>query len=112
MDSLDREEETSRNGSKDLVKAKLDLAMCLFRANEGHEEKAVKLLEYCAEAGDMDAMWMLGLCLEYGIGVENDDDNAKSLYDSSSRMGCQIGNILKKNNSTYGPRNGVIEFSG
>ena len=46
----------------------------------GDEKEAIALLEEEAKNNNGKAMWMLGLCFEYGIGVERDMDQAYRLY--------------------------------
>ncbi len=56
------------------------------------EEGAVALLEERVKAGyDGDAMWMLGVCYEYGIGIEQDIEQAEMLYKQSSEKGNKSG---------------------
>ncbi len=54
---------------------------------------AVKLLEERVN-GDGEAMWMLGLCKEYGRGIERDIEGAEKLYEQSKEEGNEIGEIL------------------
>ena len=44
--------------------------------------------------GDGEAMWMLGLCCEYGMGTEQDVQRAESLYLESLRSGSVVGDFL------------------
>ncbi len=55
---------------------------------------AVKLLEERVEEGDGEAMWMLGLCKEYGRGIERGIEGAEKLYEESKEAGNEIGEIL------------------
>ena len=64
---------------------------------EVDEEGAVALLDECAKAGDSEAMWMLGLCYEYGIGIEQDIERAVLLYQQSSEGGNVVGKFLLEN---------------
>ena len=54
------------------------------------EEGAVGLLEERVK-DDGDAMWMLGVCNEYGRGIEQDVERAEMLYEQSSEKGNEIG---------------------
>ena len=36
---------------------------------------------------DGEAMWMLGLCKEYGRGIERDIEGAEKLYEGSKEAG-------------------------
>ena len=64
---------------------------------EVDEKGAVVLLEERVENKDVEAMWMLGLCYEYGMGCEQDIERAESLYDESSKGESVIGKFLAKN---------------
>ena len=41
---------------------------------------AVALLEAKVKNGDAEAMWILGVCCEFGTGIEQDAERAKQLY--------------------------------
>ena len=66
---------------------------------EKDEDGAVVLLEERVKEGDAEAMWMLGICNEFGIGTEQDIEKAEDLYKQSSEKGNKIGKILMKNKS-------------
>ena len=55
------------------------------------EDGAVALLEERVKDGDSDAMWMLGVCYEYGRGIEQDIEQTETLYKGSSSKGNRIG---------------------
>ena len=77
----------------------------------GVREKAVAFLEECVKDGDAEAMWMLGLCCEYGIGGEQNIDRALKLYYQSCSAGNAVGMILLK--LTGGERgNGILRIRG
>ena len=48
-------------------------------------EAAVALLEERAKDGDAEAMWMLGVCCEFGMGTEQDVARAVRLYKGAAR---------------------------
>ena len=52
---------------------------------------AVALLEERVKDKDVEAMWMLGLCYEYGMGVEQNLKRAAKLYKESR---SEIGEFL------------------
>ena len=58
---------------------------------EKDEDGAVLLLEERVKEGDDEAMWMLGVCNECGIGTEQDIERAEDLYKQSSERGNEIG---------------------
>ena len=64
-------------------------------------DEAVKLLEERVEAGDSEAMWMLGLCKEYGRGTKQDIEEAEKLYKQSRESGNEIGEKLAEKGKDY-----------
>ena len=64
---------------------------------EVDEEGAVALLEELVKDKDEEAMWMLGLCCEYGMGVEQDLKTAEELYEGSRDGESEIGKFLAEN---------------
>ena len=64
---------------------------------EVDEEGAVVLLEERAKDGDNEAKWMLGLCCEYGMGIEQDTERAELLYQQSKEGGSVVGKFLLEN---------------
>ena len=69
--------------------------MCLLSGYEGteiDEDRAVVLLEERVKEKDAEAMWMLGLCYEYGIGCEESIEEAEALY----KQCCEGGNVIGK----------------
>ena len=63
--------------------------------------EAVKLLEERVKDKDGEAMWMLGLCKEYGRGTEQDTKRAKELYKQSKDDGNRIGSVLARKDFFY-----------
>ena len=61
---------------------------------EKDEDGAVALLEEIVKEGEDEAMWMLGVCNEYGIGTEQDIERAEDLYKQSSERGNEIGKFF------------------
>ena len=64
---------------------------------EVDEDEAVVLLKERAKDGDNEAKWMLGLCYEYGMGIEQDIERAESLYQQSKEGENIVGEFLLKN---------------
>ena len=58
------------------------------------EDGAVALLQERVKEGDTDAMWMLGICYEFGIGIEQDIEQAEKLYQQSRYGGNEIGKFF------------------
>ena len=79
------------------VKAKTKVAFYKLTGLGGVEvdvDEAVALLEERAKEGDSEAKWMLGLCCEYGMGIEQDIERAELLYRQSSEGGNVVGKLL------------------
>ena len=55
---------------------------------------AVSILEEKAQSGHREAMWMLGLCCEYGMGTPEDKERALSLYIGSMEKKCRMGMLF------------------
>ena len=49
-------------------------------------DEAVVLLEEQVKDHDSEAMWMLGVCNEFGMGTEQDVERAQKLYQASSQQ--------------------------
>ena len=63
------------------------------------EDGAVVLLEERVKEVDVEAMWMLGACNEFGIGTEQNIERAEELYKQSSERMNKTGKILMDNKS-------------
>ncbi len=96
------------------VKAKTKVAYYKLTGLGGvevDEDEAVVLLEERAKDGDSEAKWMLGVCCEYGIGIEQDIERAVLLYQQSSEGGNVVGEFLLKN-CEGGRGSGVMIVNG
>ncbi len=85
-------------------KAKTSLAWFKLSGCGGAEvdvDEAVALLEERVKNKDAEAMWMLGICCEYGMGCEQDVERAEELYKESSDCGSVIGQFLKDNGKGF-----------
>ena len=81
-------------------KAKTKLAWYKLSGCGGAEvdgEGAVALLKERVKDKDVEAMWMLGMCCEYGMGCEQDLERAEELYKESRAGGSVIGDFLAEN---------------
>ena len=90
------------------------VAFCKLSGCDGlyvDREGAVSLLEELAIEGDDEALWMLGLCCEYGIGAKQDVDRAEALYIQSCERGNVVGRLLLEN-SDCGRGTGVMKAKG
>jgi len=77
--------------------SKTDLAWFLLSGLGGAEkdaDKAVALLEERVKDDDAEAMWMLGLCKEFGYGTEKDLKKGNELFIQSSERGSKNGKFL------------------
>ena len=95
-------------------KAKAKLARFKLSGDGGVEvdkDGAVSLLNECVEEWDMEAMWMLGLCYEYGMGgCKQDLEKAEDLYKQSCEGGSVIGEFFAENgNDTRGSGVMIVE---
>jgi len=80
--------------------AKAKVAFYKLSGCDGAEtdiDGAIVLLEEGSEKGDSEAMWMLGLCCEYGIGTKQSIERAEALYSRSCEAGNVVGWFLSKN---------------
>ncbi len=96
------------------VKAKTKVAFYKLTGLGGvevDEEGAVSLLEERAKDGDSEAKWMLGVCCEYGMGIEQDIERAKLLYRESKEGGNVVGMFLLENDEG-GRGSGVMRVEG
>ena len=78
--------------------AKTKIARCKLSGCGGVDHDAsgaVALLEERVKDKDSEAMWMLGLCCEYGMGIEQDIERAEFLYRNSYEEGNVVGEFLK-----------------
>ena len=56
-------------------------------------------------------MWMLGVCYEFGIGIEQDIERASRLYNLSKAGGNEIGENLAKNVRMHEKGSGYLKIS-
>ena len=57
-------------------------------------EAAVALLEAKVKDGDAEAMWMLGVCCEFGMGTAQDAKRAEQLYKRGAKQGNETAELL------------------
>ena len=72
--------------------------------------RAIALLEERVEEGDTEAMWMLGICNEFGLETEQDTERAELLYAQSRDGKNEIGDVLVKNGFWHERGNGYLEM--
>ena len=65
------------------------------------QEEAVEVLEECVKEGDVEAMWVLGLCCENRLGVEQDDKRAMELYQEAAGKGCATAEFLLRHKELH-----------
>ena len=69
----------------------------------------VDILKPQTEKGDMEALWMLGICYEYGIGIEQNKKQAAALYEQSREKGSEVGTFLVSH-MKYGKGSGYMRM--
>ena len=72
-------------------------ALWLLEGSHGKErdaKAAVVLLEEKIKETDSDAMWMLGVCCEYGIGTKQDVMRAEQLYQCAAQQQNTTAQLL------------------
>ena len=112
-------EEQDYKSTLDAVKrgdesAKTKLAWYMLSGREGADvdtKSAVALLEERVKKGDAEAMWMLGVCFEFGLGIERDIERASMLYSQSKNGGNEIGENLAKNVRMHEKGSGYLKIS-
>ena len=57
-------------------------------------DAAVALLEEKAKDRDAEAMWVLGVCCEFGMGTEQDLIRAEQLYNRAAELGSSPARLL------------------
>ena len=65
--------------------------------DEVDAEGAVSKLRKRADANDYNALWILGLCHEFGVGCEKNLEEADALYAKSVEEGSAVGEFLVQN---------------
>ena len=115
MDALEQEYTSALNAVEEgdeSTKTKLAwLKLSGFGGARKDEDGAVALLEERVKDKDTDAMWMLGVCNEYGIGTEQDIKRAEDLYKQSSERGNEIG-VFFVDSGEYGRGSGKMRMNG
>ena len=71
---------------------------------------AVMLLEERVKDRDAEAVWMLGVCSEFGIGIEQDIERASKLYGQSKEGGNEIGENIVQNGVKYERGSGYLRI--
>ena len=57
-------------------------------------DAAVALLEAKVKDGDAEAMWMLGVCCEFGMGTGQDVERAEKLFERGAEHGNETAKLL------------------
>ena len=77
--------------------AEKEKALLLLEGDHSTKEDActaVAMLDRLAKEGDSDAMWILGVCHEYGMGVAQDVKAADQLYTKSAQKRNPTAKLL------------------
>ena len=91
MSKRQRQQQTQRKGRAN--------AQWLLEGSHGmarDANAAVALLEEKVKDGDAKAMWMLGVCCEFGMGTEQDVERAEQLYKRGAWQGNATAKLLTK----------------
>ena len=88
------------------------MAEALRLLQEDNPEGAVALVRQCAEEHDARGLWALGLCFEYGIGVDKDMEHAMQLYSESARQKNHVGSRFEKELRKNGGESQSLEMNG
>ena len=118
-DSTNTSQEQEYKNALDAVErgdesAKTKLAWYMLSGRGGaavNAKGAVALLEERVKVGDAEAMWMLGVCSEFGIGIEQDIERATKLYGQSKRRGNVIGKNLVQNGEEHERGSGYLRIN-
>ena len=113
MDELQYREalRTTKSGDE---RTKTTVAFCKLSGHGSVEvdaDGAVALLEERVKDRDCEAMWMLGLCCEYGMGTEQDIERAEKLYRGSNGRRNVVGWFLMTNGKSE-RGTGVMKVNG
>ena len=102
--------EAVKEGDKE---AKTKLARYLLSGYGGvqiDEDRAFDILkERVTKDEDVEAMWMMGLCYEYGMGCETSDEEAEALYKRCCEGGNVIGKFFEENGEGNERGSGVMK---
>ena len=101
--------EAVKEGKKE---AKAKLALYLLSGYGGaqiDEDRAFDILKERMKDEYAEAMWMLGLCYEYGMGCETSDKEAETLYKRCCEGGNAIGKFLLENGEGNERGSGVMK---
>ena len=101
--------EAVKEGNKE---AKTKLAWFLLSGYGGvqiDEDRAFDILNERVKDRDAEAMWMMRLCYEYGMGCETSDEEAEALYKRSREGGNAIGVFLVENGERNERGSGVMK---
>ena len=94
------------------VSAKTKLAWLILAGRGGSDVRsAVQMLEERVMARDTEAMWMLGICNEFGIGTERNTERAHMLYCQSYDGENEAGRILMDTGRNHERGNGYLQIS-
>ena len=93
-----REAVSAMKGGDESAKTKVAYYKLSGRGGvEVDRDGAVALLEERVKDRDYEAMWILGLCCEYGLGTEQDIERAEKLYGESKEGENVVGEFLTEN---------------
>ena len=80
------------------IKAETEKALWMLEGRNGMARDAdgavVVLQQQVDEHHDAQAMWLLGLCCEYGMGTEQDTQLAEQLFQQAAQQGDETAKLL------------------
>ena len=76
------------------TRSRIQLAWKEFLGYDAGDGDIIKQLNKEVEAKNGEAMWVYGICKEFGIGTEQDMEKARDLYEESENLGSASGNFL------------------
>ena len=91
------------NPGKNSVKTEVAWFLLAGHVVDRDQEKAVSLLEERVAQDDPDAMWMLALCKEFGMGTEKDLEAANALVTRAREHKNVVAEFL-------GTKRGAVNF--
>ena len=104
-------QETAQVNPDGISCAKMAFNVLSNQRNDGDgddKEQAISFLKKRSLKGDGEAMWLLGLCFEFGIGMEQDISQAELFYYRSGKAGDYVGEFISAH-SQGGRGTGVMK---
>ena len=65
------------------------------------DKQTMTMVDECVKSGDPEAMWIQGLCMEYGMGCDMDSASAEKMYEKAAGCGSPVGQFFVKHKDRY-----------